>query len=335
MAKIRLGKTKDSRTRKKQVTEDAEIEVLQKMLDEKEQPSFKKYLLQKGYSLQTIKSFETVLKRYQKWLKKENLTEESVIYNDLLHYIQSLRKKIKQRSIQTEVNSIKHYYNYLQQIGMVAENPTSNVAIKGVKRRVLHNILNKQELEKLYNDYKELPKETKNYPLRKLSRKRNEVILSLLIYQGLNTTEISRLTTVDVKLREGKIYISGTRKSNERTLKLEAHQIMDIMEYSMQVRQQLLEITKKETDLLFVSVGKSNDLHNVITKLMQQVKKLSKKVTTLNQIRTSVIANWLKNYNLREAQYMAGHRYVSSTEAYLINNLEDLQEDINKYHPVS
>jgi len=31
---------------------------------------------------------------------------------------------------------------------------------------------------------------------------------------------------------------------------------------------------------------------------------------------------------------MAGHRFISSTEAYLINDLEDLQEDINKYHPI-
>jgi integrase/recombinase XerD len=31
---------------------------------------------------------------------------------------------------------------------------------------------------------------------------------------------------------------------------------------------------------------------------------------------------------------MAGHRYVSSTEAYLINDLEDLQDDIEKYHPI-
>jgi integrase/recombinase XerD len=31
---------------------------------------------------------------------------------------------------------------------------------------------------------------------------------------------------------------------------------------------------------------------------------------------------------------MAGHRYVSSTEAYLVNDMDDLQEDINKYHPI-
>ncbi len=329
MAKIRLGKTK-----RNPKTEDAELKVLQKLLEEKEQPSFKKYLLERDYSLQTIKSFEVAVQRYQRWLTKENLPEISVSYNDMLHYIQSLRNTIKQRSIQTELNSIKHYYNYLQQIGQVDSNPTIQVQIKGVKRRTLHNVFTKQELDKLYKDYKELPAIRGNYEARKLSRKRNEVILSLLIYQGLNTTELSRVTISDIQLREGKLFIKSTRRSNERTLQLESHQVLDIMEYTLQTREQLVAMTKKETNLLFISIGASPDLHNVITKLMRQLKQLNSKVTSLNQLRTSVITNWLRIYNLRETQYMAGHRYVSSTEAYLINDLEDLHEQIDKYHPI-
>jgi integrase/recombinase XerD len=67
---------------------------------------------------------------------------------------------------------------------------------------------------------------------------------------------------------------------------------------------------------------------------LPKLKKLNRNIESVQQIRTSVITHWLKHYNLREVQYMAGHRYVSSTEAYLINDLDDLQEDINKYHPI-
>ena len=31
---------------------------------------------------------------------------------------------------------------------------------------------------------------------------------------------------------------------------------------------------------------------------------------------------------------MAGHKHVSSTETYLANQIEDLQSDIEKYHPL-
>jgi integrase/recombinase XerD len=52
------------------------------------------------------------------------------------------------------------------------------------------------------------------------------------------------------------------------------------------------------------------------------------------QIRASTITNWLKHYNLREVQYMAGHKYVSSTERYRMDTLEDLQKELEKYHPL-
>jgi len=325
---IKLGKTKDSRTRKKSVNDNEEIELLQRLQNKKDQPEFIKYLLQKGYSIKSGERYLKDIERYKKWLDKENIKAEAVSYNDITHYIQSKKGKVKQITIQTVLASLKQYYNYLQELGFIAENPTLNVQIKGIKRKVLHNILSKQELEKVYFDYKNLESES-------LSKKRNEIIVSLLVYQGLNTNDLQSLTIKDVKLREGKIFIKGSRRSNERTLKLEAHQILDFMEYTLQVRQVILTETKKETDLFFVTKGSSLKLQNVMQKLMKELRKQNKQVESVKQIRASVITSWLKNYNLREVQYFAGHRYVSSTESYLINDLEDLKEDINKYHPIN
>ena len=48
----------------------------------------------------------------------------------------------------------------------------------------------------------------------------------------------------------------------------------------------------------------------------------------------SVITKWLKQYNLREVQYLAGHRYISTTESYQQNDVEGLAEEINMYHPL-
>lgn len=327
MAKIQLGKTKDSRTRRKAVNENEELQLLQRLQNEKDQPEFIKYLLQKGYSIKSSERYLKDIANYKKWLDKENITEEAVGYNDITHYIQNKKRNVKQITVQTHLASLKQYYNYLQELGLVKENPIVNVHIKGVKRRTIHNILSKQELEKIYFDYKNLKNES-------LSKKRNEIIVSLLVYQGLNTNEIKNLKTNDIKLREGRIYIGGNRRSNERTLKLESHQILDIMEYTLQVRQVILNETKKETDLFFVTQGSSYNLGNVMQKLMQQLKGQNRSVENAKQIRASVITYWLKNHNLREAQYFAGHRYVSSTEAYQINDLEDLKEDINKYHPI-
>ena len=69
-------------------------------------------------------------------------------------------------------------------------------------------------------------------------------------------------------------------------------------------------------------------------KLVKSIQQIAPKIKDIQQIRSSVITNWLKVHNLRKAQYLAGHRYVSSTEAYQLNNIEELTEDIKKYHPI-
>ena len=52
------------------------------------------------------------------------------------------------------------------------------------------------------------------------------------------------------------------------------------------------------------------------------------------QLRMSVVMHWLKQYDLRIVQHMIGHRYVSTTQRYQDQDLEDLQQQLGKYHPM-
>ena len=312
------------------------------MNDKNKEPEFTDYLLQKGYSTNTIERYEKDVDKFKLWVKQENQSLESIRQGDILFYIQSKKSTNSQRSISVIINSIKHYYNYLIALNISVENPARQIQIKGVKRKVLYHIIKKEELEKLYNDFETLDYENikdknknQNWFINSvLANKRDKVILGLIIYQGLGTAELSRLKVNDLKLREGKIFVAGTRRSNERELKLEAHQIMDMMEYKLKIRDKILKIKKQNNDNLLISTGSSNRLSNSIQSLMKKLREYNSKITSLKQIRTSVITHWLKIHNLRQVQYMAGHRYVSSTEAYLINDLEDLSEEIEKHHPI-
>jgi integrase/recombinase XerD len=208
---------------------------------------------------------------------------------------------------------------------------------------VLHEILSIEELENLYNNYateitlqksdalKSLPPQH----LQTLARKRNKIIVGLLVYQAVRSEEILKMQTGDVKLREGKICIAGTRRSNERTLKLESHQVFDLLDYINDTRKQILHhrnITAA-TQELFLQLGEGKNKSNLLSMLVTHLKQMNSKVKSIDQIRASVIVHWLKLYNLRKVQIMAGHRYISSTENYKANNLDDLKEDIKNFHP--
>jgi integrase/recombinase XerD len=312
---------------------------------------FNEWFFIKGHTTNTVKSTAKTITYFLEWITEQGIETEQVSYNDVLAYINFKKKKgNKQRTLQLITNGLNHFYNFLQSEHHVNENPVSNVQIKGIKRKVLHEILTPVELETLYKSF---PTEIKIAAGRtcppqgnnELARKRNKIILGLIIYQGLRTEELAKLELQDLQLRAGKITIHKAKRTEERTLKLESHQIYDLMDYVHVIRKQILEAKKAlhptyikqpitNNQQLFLSVGTSLNFSNVMQKLMVSVRVINSKIKDHQQIRTSVICNWLKVHNLRKTQYMAGHRYVSSTESYQVNNLEDLQEDVKKYHPI-
>jgi len=168
-----------------------------------------------------------------------------------------------------------------------------------------------------------------------LAKKRNKVIVGLLVYQGLTTQNLAQLQVDNVQLRKGKLEILGTKQSNGRTLDLKPWQLMELMEYVNEIRPEILQQTKKFTEQLLLPLGSSLKLGNTLQKLVKELKKINHSFLDVKQLRTSVIVGWLKQYNLRKVQYMAGHKYISSTERYQQDDLESLHKTINTFHPFS
>jgi len=301
---------------------------------------FEEYLQIKGYSSKTIKTITSTTDRFLIWLQNEGIEPEQACYNDVMAYISHCKSlNNKQKTIQHKLININHYYTHLVIDGVLPENPASNVEIKGVKRRILHDVLTNEELEQIYRTYKtETETEGKNkmppQTIATIAKRRNKVILGLLIYQGIRTEEAGRLELQDLKLREGKIYITGSRRSNERELKLESHQVIDLLDYINTTRKAILEIKQNQNNKLFPNLSTSENFNNIMYKLMKTLRILNPKVKSAKQLRTSVIVNWLKQYNLRKVQYLCGHRYISSTETYQLSNMDDLQDEIQRYHPI-
>ncbi len=260
--------------------------------------------------------------------------------DNLLVFIDSCRMENKSKKhINTMLRSIRNYYDYLKSTGEATVNPAANLYLKGVRHKLPHDILPSESLQQLYQ----------SYPVIDNRSSRNKIILGMLIYQGITTDELMRLTTADVKLQEGKIFVPGSRHSNSRTLELKPFQVMELHEYLTEIRPKILEevakpkpcrkpdkINRKRIEnQLFVSINGSEHIKNSLLHLFRDVQKINPNVINAVQIRQSVIAYWLKTMNLRQVQYMAGHKYVSSTERYHTNNLDNLQSKLEKLHPLA
>ncbi len=293
--------------------------------------AFKEYLTIKGHTKATIQGMYDTAQRFITWVENENIPTDNISYADVLAYLQSLKKQgIKQKTQNTYTASIKKYLDHLVEQGTMKSNPAEHIKLKGTNQRNLYQVLNQEELDNLYYQY---PIDQTREVLQ-LAAKQNKIVTGILVWQGLRTEDLYRLTVTDIKLREGKIYIPGGRKTEERTLELKSHQIIDLTDFLYETRKAIINLTKGETQQLFVGLAGGPTIYGIMRSLTRQLRKQHPKFKDVKQIRASVITLWLKQYNLRKVQYMAGHRYISSTEAFKINDLEGLQEDINKYHPI-
>jgi integrase/recombinase XerD len=287
--------------------------------------NFNQYLKKLGLSRNSIASCEAAVKLFVNWMKKQSIEPEQGSYADVLAYMKYCQKNgATQRTIQNYVNMIRHYYDHLIEQKQMEINPTKGIKIQGVKRKSLYHIFKPEELHAIYNSYQD---ET-------LKGKRNKVMLGLLVYQGVKTEELVKLEIKDVKVKEGKIEIPGGLRSEARILPLESHQVLDFYEYISNTRKEILSQSKQQTEKLFVSIEGGSSLDSCMNRLLFWVRRKNKLVVNAKQLRASVIVKWLKMYNLRKVQYMAGHRYISATEAYRQNEMEGLAEEVNQFHPL-
>jgi len=284
--------------------------------------SFEEYRNKNGYSVKSIRVQNCHVNRLKNWCINQNINLEEINYNQALQFIDNERQRgILNQTIIREINSIRIYFDYLLESGKLQQNIIRRIKIRNTPKKAIAETLSPEQLENIYQSFLNLPEWEHRTKTTKELHKRNIVILGLLVYQGLTSGETAKLETTHINLSEGKIYIPSTRKSNARTLKLQANQILPIKSYIEEF---------KPNPYLFPSKKQSD----MICKIVEQAKKNHPEIIDSRQIRTSVIMNWLKSNNIRQVQYMAGHKSIRSTEQYRTHDLTDLTKQLELFHPL-
>jgi len=293
--------------------------------------NFKEYRQRSGYSEKSIRVQDSHVNCFKSWCIRQTINPGDITYSQALQYIDSERGRgIERQSIIREINSIRIYHDYLLESGITAQNIIKRIRLRQSGKKVLPEIISPAQLENIYQDFGSLPAWNHGTANARLLHQRNMVILGLMICQGLDSGEIARLEIGHVNLSEGKIYIPSGRNSNSRTLRLQALQILPLKTYLEETRPAIMEKRDMQSAYLFPS-KKSSDM---ICKIVGTVKKIHPGIKDSRQIRASVIMNWLKTNNIRQVQYMAGHKSIRSTESYRGQDLTDLTKQLELFHPL-
>lgn len=235
-------------------------------------------------------------------------------YQDIVDYMNEVGKMKTNTDYQVRIlSAIKKYYDYLVMFGYRNDHPCRQLTIKKINNRMIQvqDLFSTEELQMLLgreNRYQHLDS-------------RNQVLISLLIYQGLSSQELVNLRLQDIDLDAATIYIKGTTNQKKRTMELMNKQMIIFSKYINEVRPKLLKGTSSA--LLLGKLGRPisvDGIHAVLEplKMLFPDRNLNPKT-----IRMSVICNWLneKKMSLEKTQELAGHKWPGTTEKYIkVNN---------------
>ena len=248
---------------------------------------------------------------------------ETAGYQQVMDYIGELRRGGLDAN--PPLCAIKQYYSYLVAEGIRGDHPAKSIRLRDKRKKdiQLQDLFKAEELALLL-DRKE------RYPVL---RNRNQIIISLLIWQGLTNGEVKNLEVGDIHLEAGTVYIKAQRKTGARTLKLQPRQVYWLMHYIGEDRPRLLKV---QTQKLIISKLGTEENGEGIGYIIETCRHLfPDRKLNAKTIRQSVITNLLKEgKDLRLVQAFAGHKYPSTTEKYKQTHIEHLKQQVLKYHPL-
>lgn len=274
-------------------------------------------------SLNTVESYKRDVTQYITYLDGTGVTDiSSTTKTTVLSYLLYLQKEGRASStVSRTLASLRSYYLFMMQNGVVKSNPTSNLEAPHVEKKI-PKILSGEEVELLL----EQPKDCDNKGIR------DKAMLELLYATGIRVSELINLDVSDVNVPMSFVRCKGGKK--ERIIPM-GHQAKDALEnYINNVRKYMVK-DENET-ALFVNCSGARLSRQGFWKLIKYYQHIAGIETdiTPHTLRHSFAAHLLENgADLHSIQEMMGHADISSTQVYsrMINS--KIKDVYAKAHP--
>lgn len=274
-------------------------------------------------SLNTVESYKRDVTQYISYLDGTGVTDiSSTTKTTVLSYLLYLQKEGRASStVSRTLASLRSYYLFMMQNGVVKSNPTSNLEAPHVEKKI-PKILSGEEVELLL----EQPKNCDNKGIR------DKAMLELLYATGIRVSELINLDVSDVNVPMSFVRCKGGKK--ERIIPM-GHQAKDALEnYINNVRKYMVK-DENET-ALFVNCSGARLSRQGFWKLIKYYQHIAGIETdiTPHTLRHSFAAHLLENgADLHSIQEMMGHDDISSTQVYSRMMNSKIKDVYAKAHP--
>lgn len=279
--------------------------------------------MERGLSANTLAAYRADLTALARWLAERGTTMVKTTRADLQDFIAfRVNAGARPRSTARQLSSFRRFFRYLVREGLVAEDPTAQIAMPKIGRS-LPKSLTEEEVESLLNA------PAVNDPLGN----RDRTMLELLYATGLRVSELVNLRTAHVNLNQGVIRILG-KGNRERLIPLGEEAVRWITDFVRGARAEIL--LERQTDYLFPTRRGDRMTRQAFWHI---IKRYARKAGVAKELSPHTLrhafATHLLNHgaDLRVVQMLLGHSDLSTTQIYTHVARERMKELHAQHHP--
>lgn len=265
-------------------------------------------IIEKGLSDNTANAYRRDLLIFSEFLSWEDFNK--ITREDIVRYIEVLRKEYSSYSVLRKITVIRNYFNYLLRNNVIKVNPAEN--IEGMKRKKeIPEVLSISEIKSIIDA---IPNTAEGI--------RDRVIFKLLFATGCRISEIMEMKVENIDSDYGYIRIKG-KGSKTRIVPIYKEAADEVKYFIENVRGEFIK--GKEKDEFFVFCGMSRQNYWKRLKKYAENAKIGKRVYP-HIIRHSVATKLLENgADIRIVQEILGHSSIATTEIYTHVNKKSLK----------
>ncbi len=277
---------------------------------------------EKKLSSGTLMSYCRDVDKFLKYLLETNVKDiKRANKTVVLTYVMKLQREGKKGStISRFIASLRAYFNFLTNRGIVRENPTEGIDVPK-SEKALPNILTAEEINRL------LAQPNKN----DLKGIRDRAMLEILYATGIRVSELVNLDMTDLNLDMGFVHC---RSGKERVIPLGSIAQRALADYMNRARSLMIKDAGERA--LFVNVNGERMTRQGFWKIVKFYKEAAniRVDITPHTLRHSFAAHLLENgADLKSVSEMLGHSDISSAQVYSKLMKNKIKEVYQKAHP--
>ncbi|MBE6124264.1 MAG: tyrosine recombinase XerC [Erysipelotrichaceae bacterium] len=278
---------------------------------------------QRNYSLITIKDYKNHLLKFEEYLNSEGMNILNVDRIACRNYLNFLyQKRLSKGSIATIVSSLKSFYRYLVNQGIITTNPWINIKVLKVEKK-LPSVMFVNQVNEIIDNMK----------FDTDIKIRDNAIFLLLYNSGLRVSELCNLPLNSIDFKEKKFVVTG--KGNRQRWCFFDDDCKELLEnYIDRVRSKYVT---NDFKFLFCSTRGTPLSPRVVQNVIRKVGNNSIHTKRLHPhtIRHSYATHMLDNgADIRVVQEMLGHQSLATTQIYTHISTSKLKEEYAKAHPL-